>query len=36
MLGEFLSNRKNRKALWLILGLCVLLIALGLLHSQTN
>ena len=36
MLGEFLSKRKNSKTLWSILGLCVLLIAIGLILSQTN
>jgi hypothetical protein len=33
MLGEFLSNNKSKKTLWLILGLCLFLITAGLILS---
>ncbi len=34
MLGEFISKGKNSKTLWFILGLCVLLIAVGLIFLK--
>jgi hypothetical protein len=36
MLGEFLSQQKSKKTLWIVLGLCLILIVAGLIIYSLN